>query len=368
LRVLMISTSYPASQSDWKGRFIADMVESVAHRSNLGLMAWLPPGELPHNTSNVVSPHDQEWLAQMQSDGGFIHLLRNKPFKGLIKAFSLIARLRSTTTDIEFEVAHINWLQNALPLWKRGRPMLVTVLGSDYGLLRIPGMVFLLRQVFKQNKCILAPNAEWMAPKLQACFGDIAEIRPIPFGVHQRFIESERNPSPNPHWLAVTRITPSKIGQLFEWGKPFFGPKRELHLLGPMQENIDLPNWIKWHGPTNPDELAKSWFPNVSGLITLSQHDEGRPQVMLDAMAAGLPVIASAIPAHQDLIQHAKTGWIVDSAESFGEALHILENSSINISIGNAARQYVLNTVGTWADCADRYEQAYLDLLAQHGK
>lgn len=360
----MISTSYPANENDWRGRFIADMAEAIVS-NDIELLAWSPPGHLPSNVINTVSGKNQEWLAQMQANGGIVHLLRNKPFKGLLTAFDLLRKLSQTMRSQQFDVAHINWLQNALPLGNCRKSALITVLGSDYGLLKLPGMVFLLRQVLKRNKCILAPNGEWMATRLQKCFGDIAEIRPIPFGVHQRFIEVTRTLSPISRWLVVTRITHNKIGELLNWGEPRFGPQRELHLFGPMQEKVQLPGWIKWHGPTNPDQLARSWFPYATGLITLSLHDEGRPQVLLDAMAAGLPVIVSAIPAHRDLIQHAKTGWIADSEESFHEALHILEDPSMNTSIGNAAREYVLNSVGTWADCADRYEQAYRDLLAQ---
>lgn len=359
----MISTSYPVSENDWRGRFIADMAEAIACK-NIELFAWSPPGHLPGNTINAVSGTDQKWLERMQADGGIAHLLRNKPFKGLLTAVALLRRLGQVMRNQQFDVAHINWLQNALPMAGCRKPALITVLGSDYGLLKLPGMVFLMRQVLKRNKCILAPNAEWMVAKLQKCFGDIAEIRPITFGIHPRFLEISRSPSPAPSWLAVTRITHNKIGELLSWGETCFGPQRELHLFGPMQEEVHLPDWVKWHGPTNPDQLAKSWFPYATGLVTLSQHDEGRPQVLLDAMAAGLPVIASAIPAHKDLIHHEKTGWVVDSAESFDEALHLLEDPSMNTSIGNAAREYVLTSVGTWADCADRYEQAYKDLLA----
>jgi glycosyltransferase involved in cell wall biosynthesis len=62
-----------------------------------------------------------------------------------------------------------------------------------------------------------------------------------------------------------------------------------------------------------PRALLEEWFPQAAGLITLSQHDEGRPQVLLEAMAARLPVIASNLPAHRDLIRSGETGMLVDS-------------------------------------------------------
>ncbi len=46
-RILMVSTSYPADTEDWKGRFIADMAQSIASRQELALSLWAPPGEHP---------------------------------------------------------------------------------------------------------------------------------------------------------------------------------------------------------------------------------------------------------------------------------------------------------------------------------
>lgn len=364
MRILMVSSSYPINHHDWKSRFIFNMADAVARR-DIELKLWSPPGELPSSVSTIVSAADQKWLARVQAEGGLIHLLRNRPMKGMVTAASLLNRLRSTAKVQEFDIAHVNWLQNGIPFILRGKPLLVTVLGSDLGLLRLPGMVFLLRQIFKRNKCILAPNAEWMTGKLQSCFGDVAEIRPIIFGVLPQFLDIERTPPTAPRWLAVSRITRSKIGKLFEWGDGFFGGQRELHIFGPMQERIELPPWVSWHGPTNPDELISTWFPQATGLITLSAHDEGRPQVMLEAMAASLPVIASPLPAHRDLIEHGKTGWIADSPNGFGKGLSLLEDWAMNIRMGKAAREQALHSIGTWDDCAARYEEAYRDLLSR---
>ena len=154
------------------------------------------------------------------------------------------------------------------------------------------------------------PNAGWMQARLTELFGDVAEIRPNPFGVTPAWFDMRRQIGEPREWLVVTRITRKKLGDLLRWGKGLFGPHRRLRLLGPMQEDIALPAWIEYGGPTNPDNLRQQWFPGAAGLLTLSRHDEGRPQVMIEAMAAGLPVIASRIPAHADLIRHGgPAGW-----------------------------------------------------------
>lgn len=365
LNVLMASTSYPKDPKDWQGRFIANMADALARRDDVKLAVWAPPGELPPSAVDVTTPADARWLQVLAQQGGMAQLLRSRRAFALGSAVNLLMRLGRAYRKAKPDVAHVNWLQNALPLWGTTTPALITVLGTDFALLKLPGMRSLLRSMLRQRRVILAPNADWMQVALTQAFGDLAEIRPIAFGVETPWFEMVRHPlvGSERHWLAVTRLTRQKIGELFAWGDGLFDATRQLHLFGPMQEQMVLPPWVRYHGPTHPAELVQEWFPKACGLITLSRHDEGRPQVMLEAMAAGLPVLASVLPAHRDMVQHRVTGWLADSPESLGLGLNWLEDTANNQQAGEAARQWVKRTVGTWDDCAERYAAAYHDLL-----
>jgi glycosyltransferase involved in cell wall biosynthesis len=224
-------------------------------------------------------------------------------------------------------------------------------------------MVRALRWQFRRRKTILAPNAAWMASRLQGLFGDVAQIVPNPFGVDAAWFAVERLPvSAQRGWLVVSRITRGKLGTLVEWGEGLFSAERPLYLLGPNQENIELPSWISHPGATNPTALRADWFPRVKGLLTLSQHDEGRPQVLIEAMAAGLPVIASRLPAHEDLIQQGETGWLVASRTELVNTLAAVETPQMAVRVGAAAQAFIKENVGTWDDCARRYLDCYGEL------
>ena len=361
----MCSTSYPETSQDWRGRFIANLAVALAQRDDLTLSLWAPPGDLPANVSSATTPADARWLQRLAHQGGIAHLLRSRRILAARAVLTLLARLRRAYRRQPFDVAHVNWLQNALPLWGTTTPALITVLGSDFGLLRLPGMKSLLRTVLRQRRAILAPNADWMQPALELAFGDLAEIRPIAFGVDDPWFDVVRIPPPDGkrHWLAITRLTKNKIGDLFNWGDGLFNEERQLHLFGPMQEQVEIPSWVQYHGPTHPADLLLRWFPLASGLITLSRHDEGRPQVMLEAMAAGLPVLASDLPAHRDFVQHRLTGWLAATRDEVAQGLDWLEVEERNRGIGQAARCWAKDTVGTWDDCAYRYATAYRQLL-----
>jgi hypothetical protein len=360
----MSSTSYPEDTRDWRGRFIANLAAALARREDIKLALWAPPGESPKSVIVATTPDDERWLSRLSQQGGIAHLLRNRRMFAAVTIIQLLLRLGRAYRYQPADVTHVNWLQNALPLWGTRTPALITILGSDFGLLHLPGMKMLVRAVLRQRRAILAPNAEWMRPELERAFGDLAEIRPIAFGVDDAwFAVVRRQPDKVRHWLAITRLTQNKIGDLFEWGDGLFGEERQLHLFGPMQEKIELPSWVHYHGPTYPDELLQTWFPLACGLITLSRHDEGWPQVMLEAMAAGLPVIASDLPAHLDIVQHKKTGWIAATSDDLRRGLDWLEGTTLNLEVGEAARAWIRSSIGTWDDCASRYAVAYQQLL-----
>ena len=364
----MASTSFPSDNQDWKGIFIKNLVNELAGIEDVELFLWSPPGEMNTNIHFLPDHEESMWLNALMQQGGIIHLLRNKPLIGCIKAIRLLSFLRRTylTHQTTIDVFHINWLQNAIPLYGTKNPAIVNVLGSDYGLLKLPGMVSLLRKIFSQRYTILVPNADWMAPVLNNYFSDVAIIHPVHFGVKQEWFNIRRNISGNKpkRWLVVSRLTKNKIGPLFDWGETLFTEDHELHLFGPMQENMHIPDWVHYHGPTFPVELEQSWFPYAHGLITLSEHDEGRPQVMLEAMASGLPIIASNLPAHNDLLQHNKRGIIVDNKTEFIAALQQLSDVQFNTTLGVDAQRWLQKEIGTWTDCAQKYYALYQSLLS----
>lgn len=361
LRVLVVSTSYPRRDDDWRGRFIADLAAALPGRE-VNVSLWAPPGPLPEGVHVASSDEERAWLDRLAETGGIATRLRAGPFSAMPAVTGLLRRLWRAYRRERFDVAHVNWLQNAIPLLGTRHPAVVGVLGSDYGLLRLPGMAALIKSVLAGRRAILAPNAPWMAPRLQALFGDVTTVRPLPFGVAPEWFLIERRPKADAPWLVVTRVTQAKIGDLFHWGEGLFDARRPLVLLGPMQEEMSLPPWIDYRGATHPEALRREWFPQAAGLITLSRHDEGRPQVMIEAMAAGLPIIASDLPAHRDLVEEA-SGRLAPSRETLAAALDDFSGPARNIDAGVAARDKARREIGDWRAAAVRFRAAYRELV-----
>ncbi len=364
MRVFFSATSYPRSVEDWQGLFIRNLVVALAQEETVKVSLWAPDGPRPSAVEYACSEQDTVWLQRLMARGGIAHLLKYDRLRGLASGAQLLWMLRRAyrralaTTD----VYHVNWLQNSLPLPGVGKPAVISVLGTDLRLLSLPGMKTALRRVLRRGPTILAPNAQWMYPTLEDSFGDLCEVRPTPFGIDQMWFDCERQFSPDTAsiWLVVMRITKAKMGPLFEWGRPIFDDdRRQLHLFGPNQENLKVPDWIHYHGAATPSALAREWFPRAAGLISLSAHDEGRPQVMLEAMAAGLPLIASQLPAHRDFIRNNYHGVLVDSIAAFSNAVDRLAEPETNRTMSAHCKEFAHAEYGTWRDCAARYLDIY---------
>jgi glycosyltransferase involved in cell wall biosynthesis len=370
MEVLAAYTSYPLSEGDWRGRFVHDLTQALSILPDIHLRLWGPPGPCPANTHYVATPFDATWILRLLERGGIAHLLRRHPVAGIIAGIGLARRLRKLYRDQrDADVIHAYWLQTALPLMGTTVPLVASVLGTDMRLLSLPGMTSALRRVFRQRQSLLAPNAKWMVPILEKHFGDCTTVKYMPFGIADRWYAIQRKPVMKPRrWIVVLRITEKKIGPLFQWGRGIFNQDTELHLFGPRQEDVPIPDWVHYHGPADPADLVNEWYPSATGMITLSAHDEGRPQVLLEAMAAGLPVIVSPLEAHREIVQDGENGFLADCPETFASAVKMLNEIDANRRFGDLARHRMKNEIGTWSDCAKRYREAFQTInQAGHG-
>src|SRR5208283_5568605 len=68
--------------------------------------------------------------------------------------------------------------------------------------------------------------------------------------------------------------------------------------------------WCVHHGSTQREEL-QSLLRQADGLV-LPTLEDNCPMVVLEAMAAGVPVVASRVGGIPDLVENGKTGWLFD--------------------------------------------------------
>jgi glycosyltransferase involved in cell wall biosynthesis len=131
------------------------------------------------------------------------------------------------------------------------------------------------------------------------------------------------------------------------------GPLRgELHRLA---EQRAIASSVTWHGWLPRGQLREI-YQTCDCLVNPSFY-EGLPNVVLEAMACGLPVLASDVSGNNDLVRQDQTGFLFDPAEGDGLRAgleRLLANRDLIFELGANARARVLADY-SWRKVAHSY-------------
>jgi glycosyltransferase involved in cell wall biosynthesis len=79
-------------------------------------------------------------------------------------------------------------------------------------------------------------------------------------------------------------------------------------------------------------------------ILVLTSDFEGTPNVVLEAMASGLPVVATRVGGLPEIIRHGETGYLVETDPLDGTTellLSLINNFELRREVGMRARKYV---------------------------
>ncbi len=101
-------------------------------------------------------------------------------------------------------------------------------------------------------------------------------------------------------------------------------------------------------------------------VVWLASEYEGLPNVIMEAMAAGVPVVASDIAGNRDLVVQGETGYLVplgDRAAFARQTRILLDDAELSRRFGAAGRERVLREFSVERMIA-RHAELYRELLA----
>jgi len=104
---------------------------------------------------------------------------------------------------------------------------------------------------------------------------------------------------------------------------------------------------------------------SFSDVAVLSSWSEGLPQSLIQAMAAGVPVVATAVGGVPEVVIHKQTGILVEAGDSEGLAegiVKLLENPELCKRLTERARQLVMDKY-TMEHMIEKIETLYSGLL-----
>ena len=137
------------------------------------------------------------------------------------------------------------------------------------------------------------------------------------------------------------------------------GPERES--LQSLIQELKLENHVSLVGRCED----MTGFYNSLDLLVISSHTEGLPMALLEAMAYGLPVVATRVGDVPSVVEEGKTGKLVqpgDPAVLANAIIDLLSDGGLRRSMGITARERVAAEFSASA-MAQRYVQLYRDAL-----
>lgn len=297
MKLGVVTASYPRFAGDAAGSFVAGHVEAMR--------------ALGHDVEVVAA---SALGSSVFERGGAPDLLERAPFTAAPAAALVTARLVAAVARRarRWDAVFAHWLvPSALAALPTRLPMLAIAHGGDVFTLRrlhllAPVLAALRRRRAKlafvagHLRTIAAAAAPRLAPWLTR-----AAIQPMGLDL-ARFARLTRAPDPHPLVLVVARLVPIKGVDVALAAAPLVRTPFQLAIAGDGPERARLGcRAATWLGAVTADArdalLRRAAAVVIPSRVLASGRTEGTPLIALEALAAGVPVIASAVGGLRDL-------------------------------------------------------------------
>ena len=334
MRVVVLTTSWPRTEREFAGRFVADAVERLRER---GVEV------------EVLAPGAGYRDFGLAYGGGIAANLRRRPWAAPLMLLSMWRAVRRAARGAD--LVHAHWLLTAVVARFGGKPFVVTLHGSgsagrfsDVELARRrPRLVHALLRRASAVICV----SETVAAALRSAGVDVVVI---PNGVR---VPAEVGASAEPpEVLYVGRLSPEKnVDTLVE-------AVGDLNLVvagdGPLRERV--PNALGAVPHAEVERLLER-----ASVVVAPCEREGFGLAAAEAMAFGRPVVAAAGGALLELVADGETGLLVPprDAAALREAVErLLGDRELRERLGRAARERARERFG-WDGVIERTLEVY---------
>lgn len=338
--LLVLASTFPASAADSAPAFVRDLASVEGRLFETTVLVPSVPGGVARERLGDLQVRRFRYFPKRWedlADGAILENLRSRPSRWLQVLPLIVAEtwaLRRFLRRNRVDVLHVHWIIPqglAALIGRRGRPMLVTTLGGDIYGLRDPVSRILIRAVLRRAHAVTTMNDD-MRDRLVGLGADPERVRVLPMGADVdgiRALAAGHQPMPG-RILFVGRLVEKKgLAVLLEALRSLDLDGVELRVVGdgPLRAELEakaasLP--VRFLGALHRTELAREYamatvvvFPSV---VAASGDQDGLPVALLEAMAAGRPVIASDLPGLRDAVVDGTSGLLVRSGDALALA------------------------------------------------
>jgi len=386
MRVCMVTTSYPRHEGDFCGFFVERIARELTARGwQVRVVAPHAAGLPTREERNGIEIRRFRYawpagLEQLCYGAGIPSAIRSKPWvRLLLPAFAHALYRCALRSSRDCDILHCMWLMTA---WfgrrvavKRGMPLISTALGSDLGLAGRPGLMRnMSRRALAQSDAVTIVGTA-QRQEIERLGVTPRRIELIPNGVDEAFLTPPAT-GPKPiDVLFVGRLAQEKRPLLLLEAMKILraGGRRVTASLvgqGPLHDELaefarrEGLDGVEMPGIVSHDQV--SHIMDCSKMLVLVSQREGLPNVVVEAMARGLAVLATDVGSVSQVVEPGRTGQLLPrdvSAEALAAAIQrLIDDPAMMQSMGKAAREAVVSRF-TWQAAGEQYDRLYRDVL-----
>ena len=384
LRVLHLTTSFPQSPRDFFGLFVWQLAQTLEKEGVCCRI--LTPSSIQSSSWPEVSIvrrfkyAPRSWQQLANQPGGIPQSLNKNPFlyvlvPNLLVSMAIHLLLEAGSCDL----IHAHWsVCGAVAAFMKPfhrKPIVTTLRGTDISWANMSWYYKWLHKKSIAGSNFTVGVSDKIAKQIKEEQPELSNrIAFIPNGVNDSFytIPSFSRPSSPPlKFLFVGSLIPMKgadillkaLGTLdsaYRWQLTIAGDGPESKRLIDLSEKYSLSKKIAFLGVVPPDKMPSLMADHH--ILVHTSYSEGRPNVVLEAMAAGLAVVGTDIHGTRELVQNDRNGWIVPPGDPdiLAEVLKSLIQGKKNyMAAGNTGQKWMIEQRLTWKETARRYCEFY---------
>ena len=118
----------------------------------------------------------------------------------------------------------------------------------------------------------------------------------------------------------------------------------------------NLESRIQFIGSVKPEQIH--YYHSAADILVSSSLSEGRPNVIIEALASGTPVIATAVGGVPELIENDYNGYLLKPKNSDTLLKHIeklLKNKKTFNKFSKNGPKFIKKNILSWEGCAEKY-------------
>ena len=327
-RILFLTTSFPLHRDHWSGVFVLRQAVALT-RLNCPVTV-LAPGDGKAAAREEIDgvavhrfPYPGDRTHPLAYGGGIpANLKNNRSLWLTVPAFAAALRRHAVRLLPEIDVLHAHWsfagLLATLPGVAARRPLVVSFHGSD--LAQSTGPLAWAAKRAARRAAVVVVHSDAMKRRALTLGLPESKILTIPHGIAVADYPLVTRAAEPVRILAVGRLSEEKGFDLLLEALRHFSATLDWRLIvigeGPLRETllqqartIGIAGRVEFTGPLAPRAVREQM--SRAHLLAVPSRREGFSVVTLEAMAAGLPVVGSAVGALPQLVRPEETGLLV---------------------------------------------------------